>query len=369
MYCTIVHNLSELGEQRERREADVVVIGGGIVGAATALALVGKGAGVVLVERDAGPVANGSSKGDARIFCPAPHPDESYLEMGLRAIERWREIESRGGRKLLLQTGALTTGRFAERSLAALRAAEQPAELLGADDVRRRFGVETEGRSAIHQAEAGVIRAAVAHAAVLDLAARAGATLHHDEAAVAIEPDSSGAIVTTRRFVYRCETAVVAAGPWSRALLAPAGIELAATVSAQTVVYLRLRESGLPPSALMDFDGDEPYGLFDPRHGLKVALHARGLEAGDATRPPAIDRAAAAELEVWARRTYPGAIDASAGVDACLYTRTPGERFVIRRHGPVVVVAACNGQGFQFAPETAERAARIAVGATEASPA
>jgi glycine/D-amino acid oxidase-like deaminating enzyme len=42
---------------------------------------------------------------------------------------------------------------------------------------------------------------------------------------------------------------------------------------------------------------------------------------------------------------------------------------VIERRGPIVVVSACNGQGFQFAPATGERAARIAVGETEASPA
>ena len=369
MYCTIVHKMSGLGEQRERREADVVVIGGGIVGAATTLALARSGAAVALVEREAAGAAMGSSKGDSRIFCPAPYPDESYLELGVRALERWRAIESQAGRELLVHTGALTTGAFAERAAAALRLAEQPAQLLDADEVRRRFGVDTQGRRALHQPEAGVIRAAQAHSTVLELAAAAGAALHHGEAVVAIEPDASGVTVTTRRHRYRCETAVVAAGPWSRSLLAQAGIDLAATVSAQTIVYLSLRDGVRRPSALIDFDGDEPYALFDPRYGLKVALHARGLDAGDAAEPPEVDSAAAAEVERWARRAYPGIVEASAGVEACFYTRTPGERFVIERHGPVVVVSACNGQGFQFAPETGERAARVAVGATEASPA
>ena len=125
-----------------------------------------------------------------------------------------------------------------------------------------------------------MIRAAQAHSTVLELAAAAGAALHHGEAVVAIEPDASGVTVTTRRHRYRCETAVVAAGPWSRSLLAQAGIDLAARVSAQTIAYLSLRDGVRRPSALIDFDGDEPYALFDPRYGLKVALHARGLDAG-----------------------------------------------------------------------------------------
>ncbi len=361
--------MSGLGEQGERIEAEVVVIGGGIVGAATTLALARGGADVALVERETAGPAKGSSKGGARIFCPAPYPDESYLELGLRALEGWRAIEAQAGRELLVRTGALTTGRFAEQAAGGLRAAGQPAELLSPGDARRRFGVDTDGRPALHQAEAGVIHAARAHEAVLGLAARAGAAVHHGEPVLAIEPDSTGVTVTMRRVRYRCETAVVAAGPWSRALLASAGIELEATVSAQTIAYLSLRDGVRQPIALMDFDADEPYGLFDPEYGLKVAFHTRGLDAGDAGGPPEIDPAAVVELERWARRAYPNVVDASAGVDACFYTRTPDERFVIRRHGPVVVVSACNGQGFQFAPETGERAARIAVGAAEASPA
>ena len=330
-----------------------MVIGGGIVGAATALALARRGAGVALVERDAAGPAQGSSKGSARIFCPAPYPDESYLELGLRALEGWRAIESRAGRQLLVRTGALTTGRFAERAAGALQAAGEPAQLLGADDALRRFGVDTDGRTALHQAEAGVIHAARAHEAMLRLAAEAGAACTTVIPWSRIEPDSTGVTVTTRRVRYRCETTVVAAGPWSRGLLAPAGIELEATVSAQTIAYLSVREGAGTPVALMDFDGDEPYGLFDPEYGLKVAFHTRGLDAGDAGGPPDIEPAAVAELERWARRAYPGVVDASAGVEACFYTRTPGERFVIDATGRSSSCPRVTGRAFSSRPRRA----------------
>ena len=98
-----------------------------------------------------------------------------------------------------------------------------------------------------------------------------------------------------------------------------------------------------------------------------MALHAAGLDVGDAPDLPDADPATVTELEAWARRAYPGLVGESAAVEACLYTRTPGERFVIERHGPVVVASACNGQGFQFAPATGEAAARIAAGAPEVS--
>ena len=97
-----------------------------------------------------------------------------------------------------------------------------------------------------------------------------------------------------------------------------------------------------------------------PRHGLKAALHARGRarRPGSARRRPspgAVDRLAA-----WVDATYPRLKVRSGGAETCLYTNTPDERFVVERHGRIVVAAACNGQGFQLAPETGRRVAALA---------
>ena len=43
-----------------------------------------------------------------------------------------------------------------------------------------------------------------------------------------------------------------------------------------------------------------------------------------------------------------------------MYTNTPDEQFILERRGRIVVGSACNGQGFQFAPETGEQLARLA---------
>ena len=101
-----------------------MVIGGGVVGAATALAAKRRGASVALVERASlGPRRRGSSRDTARIYCPAAYPDNSYLEMGLRALERWRGIEAEAGERLLSPTGVVSVGGFAVRQVDALQAA------------------------------------------------------------------------------------------------------------------------------------------------------------------------------------------------------------------------------------------------------
>ena len=78
--------------------------------------------------------------------------------------------------------------------------------------------------------------------------------------------------------------------------------------------------------------------------------------------PGAVDRLAA-----WVDATFPRLKVRIGGAETCLYTSTPDERFVVERHGRIVVAAACNGQGFQLAPETgrARRGARARAGRGE----
>jgi len=54
-------------------------------------------------------------------------------------------------------------------------------------------------------------------------------------------------------------------------------------------------------------------------------------------------------------------------VEPCLYTNGPGRRFILQRRGRIVIAAACNGQGFQGAPETGERLAELALEPLEAA--
>lgn len=350
------------GEQI-KREVDVLVIGAGVVGAAAALAAARRGRRVALLE--AGPIATarGSSAGRTRIFSPAAYPDESYLDMGLRALASWRELERVSGQSLLRPTGALTMGAFAEHELSALREAGVEAELLSASQVLDRFAIAVaEDRPVVHQPDAGVIHADRARSVLLGLAEAAGAQLFERESVRTLDEQAGCVIVDTARHRWRCGCAIVAAGPWSRELLAQAGIDLPFEVSGQSVLYLSIRNRHNPPVAVMDFDGDEPFACWDPAHGLKAALHGRGPTSSPAR--PSVDERAIERVSAWARQRFEDRDPKPVAVEPCLYTNTPDERFILERHGRIVVGSACNGQGFQFAPETGERLARLADGAT-----
>jgi sarcosine oxidase len=348
------------------READVLVIGGGVVGAAAARAAATEGARVVLLERHSLADAEGSSKGTARIYAPAAYPDEEYLEMGLRAVARWREVEARVGEQLLWPTGVVSAGGFAERQLPLLRAAGVEAEVLDAADGWHRFGIRVGARGAlVHQPDAGVIRADRARSALLSLAREAGVDLRAGHAADSLETDGDHVLVRTGRLGWHARAAIVAAGPWSGPLLAGAGIEVPLAVTRQTVAYFELADGASPPRALIDYDGDEPYALRDPARGLKAALHRRGPLTDPDERVHAADPAAVERLAAWVEESFPQLTAGLTGTETCLYTNTLDERLALERHGHIVVAAACNGQGFQLAPETGQRLAALALDPAE----
>jgi sarcosine oxidase len=347
---------------RREREADVLVIGGGVVGAAAALEAATRGARVALLERDSFGNARGASKGTARIYVPAAYPDDEYLENGVRAVKRWREIEARVGERLLFPTGVLSAGRFAERQLSALDAVGVEAELLEPAEAERRFGVRAgEGRPLVHQPDAGVISADRALVSLLRLARDAGAELQAEQEVDLVTAADEEVVVRAGQVTWRAQSLILAAGPWSGPLLARAGIDVPLAVSTQTVAYFELGSSSPAPPAVIDYDGDEPFALWDPAGGLKAALHARGplTDPDEPGPPPSAD--VTDRLAAWVGATFPGLDLPIRGAETCLYTNTLDERFVLERRGRIVVAAACNGQGFQLAPESGRRVAELAL--------
>jgi sarcosine oxidase len=170
--------------------------------------------------------------------------------------------------------------------------------------------------------------------------------------------------VETGRRRWRCASVVVAAGPWSPGLLGGAGVDLPLSVSRQSVAYFDV--AGAPPVALMEFDGEEPYALWDPVRGLKAAFHRRGPTVEDSDDVDEPDPDTVERLAGWVRARFGRLRPRPAGAEACLYTNTADERFLLERRGRIVVASACNGQGFQHAPATGERVAYLALEVDEA---
>lgn len=316
----------------------VAVVGAGVMGLAAAAALARRGHRVDVHEQFELDHARGSSHGRSRIFRLA-YPDPEWVALAQEAFAGWRELERETGEQLLVLDGLVELG---ETSEAALDACGVAWEAIEPDEVRRRFGVHADGR-ALLQPEAGYVRADRARHAFL---ARGGFDVHErSEVRSLAEVDAEAVVVT--------------AGSWAAKLLEPEGIELPVTATRETVAYFRLEQAQIP--SLIEYGsgpGHSMYALRDPVHGLKAGAHMSGQPV-DPSSPPEPDEDVASAVGAWVAERFPAADPEPVALDTCLYTSTDDERFVLERHGRIVVGSACSGHGFKFAPAVGMRLADL----------
>src|SRR5688572_23496722 len=89
--------------------AEVVVVGAGVMGSATAWWLATRGVDVVVFEQFEAGHEHGSSHGGSRIFRLA-YPQQEYVDMARDALDVWRRIEDDTGVGVLDITGGVDHG-------------------------------------------------------------------------------------------------------------------------------------------------------------------------------------------------------------------------------------------------------------------
>ena len=328
----------------------MVVVGGGVMGRAAARSLARDGREPIVLEQFRVGHTHGSSHGATRIFRLA-YVEPEWVRLAQEALPLWRELEDESGETLLELTGLVDLPVEPARLVATLDATGTAYELLDAAEVEHRFGLATQCCKAVFQPEAGVV--------VADRAMRALATglqVREETRVRAVVPGGrSVRVQTDGGGEIEAGTVVVAAGAWAQPLLAGAGIDLPVTPTRETVAYFRL---GRPVPSVIDYRNRETYALTAFEGLVKVGVHRSGPRAHpDAVGTP--DEAIVRFASEWAARTFSLASPEPVAVETCLYTNTADARFVLERHGPIVVCSACSGHGFKFAPAIGRRVAEL----------
>lgn len=326
-------------------QAEVAVVGAGIMGAATTYALAREGRDVLLLEQFQVGHEHGSSHGRSRIVRLA-YPEVEFVELAKEAFVGWRELEQESGQELLELNGLLELVESSKQSTRdALEAAGAEYELLDADGARSRWPVGVpDGWTALFQPEAGIVRADLAHRAFIDGALAHGARLQEDTCVASLDELDAKVIVVT-------------VGPWVRSFFP----DLPVRTTRETVAYFRREGDPLPVVARLDPDtrGHLIYSLHDPLHGLKAGVHHAGATAGP-DEPGEPDPAVVERVAEWVARTYPDADPDPVAAETCMYTTTADEQFILERRGKVVIGSPCSGHGFKFAPTIGSRLAAMA---------
>ena len=352
---------------------EILVVGAGVMGLATARALARAGREVVVAEQFRVGHTRGSSHGSARIF-RLSYADPAYVELARRALPLWRELEREAGEPLLTTTGCIDLGLDVAERGRIFESSGLEYEVLDAADVERRHSVSAGGHAQVlFQPDAGFLHAERALHAFRRSAEAAGATVIEDARVDALD-EASGRV--TARAATRTLTAraiVVTAGAWLAGIVDRLGIAPPVTPTRETVAYFETDGRIAPPlidwAELPGRAHDAPqaaYSLPTPEGRLKAGLHRAGPPIHPDNSGPA-DPAALERIADWVARHHPTLDPKPVASETCLYTNTADESFILERHGRVVVGSPCSGHGFKFAPVVGEHLARLAIEASRSA--
>ncbi len=354
---------------------DVIVVGAGAMGAASACQLARKGASVALFEQFELNHKHGSSHGRSRIFRLA-YENAAYIPLAQAVLPLWQQIEELSDTKLLTNTGGLDFGRRGQKVFNIcenLQRAHITCERLSAAAIMERFPQfhlqeEIEG---VFQKDAGVLDAELSVATMVALAQKNGAQFFASTKVSAIKILDGAVELVAGEKVYHCKRVVLAAGAYIQELFDHfSSVKLPLSISQEQYLYLQsstpeLFAVGKFP-VWIDYDAMAGARSYLSMYGfpqmpqpachatqVKVACHMSGEAVTTKSRNYALNQAVADRSLQYVSEILPQAYGPIADFSSCLYTTTANERFIIDfvdDAKSVILASPCSGHGFKFAP-------------------
>ncbi|MBK8026212.1 MAG: N-methyl-L-tryptophan oxidase [Chloroflexi bacterium] len=355
---------------------DVIVMGAGAIGSATAYAAARSGARVLLLEQFEIDHGRGSSHGASRLIRYAyDHP--VYVAMARDAFPAWLALEAEAGEQFYVRTGGIDFASPAEPLFTAMRrtllATGIPHEVISAQEAAHRFPQFRldDSFEVLYQADAGVLRASKAVRAFVRLAQAHGADVRDRTPVTSLTIHRDSVTVLAGGQTFNGASLVLAAGAWLNTWTSPLGVTLPLEpVAAQENYFAASSPADFAPDRfpiwighLQNDYGKVLYGAPDiDGSGVKIGLHGGPpIDPESADRTP--DRQVIADMTRFAQATLPGAATHRSS-RVCIYTNTPGEHFVIDthpEHAHVVIASCCSGHAFKFSPVLGQTVAHLAL--------
>jgi len=362
-----------------------IVVGAGVFGVTSALALCARRFDVTLVEAAVGPRPEAASTDISKIVRMDYGADGFYVELMERALPLWREWNARWSHPLfhedgflLLSRDRLRSGTFEGDSLALLSSRGHALQRIDAGTLQARWpawapSVYVDG---YFNPEAGWVESGALVMQLLAQARREGLAIREgDRFAKLVEAGARvTGIVTAAGVTLSADVVVVAAGAWTTSLLPH--LAHALWPVAQPVFHLvpRTPEPWRAPRFTVwaaDIARTGWYGFPANAAGLvKIANHGPGRRVAP-DEPRTTTLAEADALRSFLHESLPALAEVPVHASkTCLYSDSFDGDFWIGRDPDrpgLAVAAGDSGHGFKFAPVLGEIVADAVEGNTTAA--
>lgn len=348
---------------------EIGIIGLGAMGLATARAASRKGLSVIGFDRFKQGHSSGSSHGETRMIRRIYSEGAIYNAILDRAYALWPELEAEAGERLFVETGGLDVGiagsDFVTEALASAEASGQDFDVLAADELRARYPAIgwQDDLMALHAPGSGYLLSDRASAAMARLAETGGARLRWACPVIRVEKRPDVWRLYTADGHHDVKRLINTAGPWGGNF--HDGLDKALTVERQVIGWFD-GPANTPPFQRVLPDGRRIYALPGDTPGRwKLALYHHREECGPVYRDTVgVDEADRAILSECLKTILPGCKPPD-DFGVCRFTNTVDHRFIIdRAEDATVLIAACSGHGYKFAPAVGEAAVALALDET-----
>lgn len=352
---------------------DVIVVGAGTWGSATAWHLARRGVRVLAVDAHTPPHEHGSHGGLTRLARQSNSTGPQYVQLTVRAFELWDQLAARTGTELMTVTGNVMIGEpgspWFDSTVASLRSSPFEHRVLRGEQARAAFPRLriADHELAVFEPEARISHVPASLRAMQQVARESGAEFRFDEPVLDWSADASGVRVRTAKAGYSAGRLVMTTGAFSAGVLR---LNLPARVDRQVLVNFAMPLGAEPlPSIYVagpaGSDAAPDYGCMEPDGTWKFSVASNSHEIDPFTLSQDVTPEDIAKVTAVVRDRIPEITGPPARTTVCMWTEAADGHWLVGQHPDsprVVVGAACNGRGFRYAPAIGEILADLTVG-------